>query len=174
MTTWATKPTPTTTCRTSLASKQHDQCYHLVVSISSLMQRLPRVTSKSWRISIMAIYKCVNLATTWIISLLGKGDISHGTQEAWNDQKAFFVFRGNLQPLFFLNIVSYSQIINSYLKSWKKKNLESSVHVDSGAKEKLQNVPWFEMDFVLNFAMCLADFTCVNRSTIQIVFSELL
>ena len=37
-----------------------------------------------------------------------------------------------------------------------------------------QNVPWFEMDFVLNFAMCLADFTCVNGSTIQIVFSELL
>ena len=30
------------------------------------------------------------------------------------------------------------------------------------------------MDFVLNFAMCLADFTCVNGSTIQIVFSELL
>ena len=36
-----------------------------------------------------------------------------------------------------------------------------------GAKEKLQN-------FVLNFAMCLADFTRVNGSTIQIVFSELL
>ena len=30
------------------------------------------------------------------------------------------------------------------------------------------------MDFVLNFAMCSADFTCVNGSTIQIVFSELL
>ena len=29
------------------------------------------------------------------------------------------------------------------------------------------------MDFVLNFAMCSADFTCVNGSTIQIVFSEL-
>ena len=43
-----------------------------------------------------------------------------------------------------------------------------------GAKEKLQNVPRFEMDFVLNFAMCSADFTCVNGSTIQIVFSELL
>ena len=42
------------------------------------------------------------------------------------------------------------------------------------AKEKLQNVPRFEMDFVLNFAMCSADFTCVNGSTIQIVFSELL
>ena len=69
----------------------------------------------------MAIYKRVNLATTWIISLLGKGNISHGTQEAWNDQKAFFVFRGDLQHLFFLNIFSYSQIINSYLKSWKKK-----------------------------------------------------
>ena len=26
-----------------------------------------------------------------------------------------------------------------------------------GAKEKLQNVPRFEMDFVLNFAMCSAD-----------------
>ena len=43
----------------------------------------------------------------------------------------------------------------------------------SGAKEKLQNVPRFEMDFMLNFAMCSADFTCVNGSTIQIVFSEL-
>ena len=43
-----------------------------------------------------------------------------------------------------------------------------------GAKEKLQNVPQFEMDFVLNFAMCSADFTCVNGFTIQIVFSELL
>ena len=40
-------------------------------------------------------------------------------------------------------------------------------------REKLQNVPWFEMDFVLKFAMCSADFTCVNGSTIQIVFSEL-
>ena len=29
-------------------------------------------------------------------------------------------------------------------------------------REKLQNVPRFEMDFVLNFAMCSADFTCVN------------
>ena len=28
------------------------------------------------------------------------------------------------------------------------------------------------MDFVLNFAMCSADFTCVNGSTIQIAFSE--
>ena len=27
---------------------------------------------------------------------------------------------------------------------------------------------------MLNFAMCSADFTCVNGSTIQIVFSELL
>ena len=41
-----------------------------------------------------------------------------------------------------------------------------------GDKEKLQNVPRFEMDFVLNFAMCSADFTCVNGSTIQIVFCE--
>ena len=45
-----------------------------------------------------------------------------------------------------------------------------------GTNEKLQNVPWFDMDFVLNFAMCSADFTFVNAngSTIQIVFSELL
>ena len=43
-----------------------------------------------------------------------------------------------------------------------------------GNKEKLQNVLRFEMDFVLNFEMCSADFTCVKRSTIQIVFSELL
>ena len=43
-----------------------------------------------------------------------------------------------------------------------------------GAKGKLQNVPRFEMDFVLNFDMCSADFTCVNGSTIQIVFSKLL
>ena len=42
-----------------------------------------------------------------------------------------------------------------------------------GAKEKFQNVPRFEMDFVLNFAMCSADFNCVNGSTIEIVFSEL-
>ena len=28
------------------------------------------------------------------------------------------------------------------------------------------------MDFVLNFAMCSADFTCVNGSTIQIVFTN--
>ena len=35
-------------------------------------------------------------------------------------------------------------------------------------------MPQFETDFVLNFAMCSADFTCVNGSTIQIVFSELL
>ena len=35
------------------------------------------------------------------------------------------------------------------------------------AKEKLQ----FEMDIVWNFAMCSADFTCVNGSTIQIVFN---
>ena len=42
-----------------------------------------------------------------------------------------------------------------------------------GDKEKLQNVPRFEMDFVLNFAMCSADFTCVNGSTIQILFCEL-
>ena len=42
-----------------------------------------------------------------------------------------------------------------------------------GAEEKLQNAPRFEMDFVLNFAMWTTDFTCVNGSTIEIVFSEL-
>ena len=40
-----------------------------------------------------------------------------------------------------------------------------------GANEKLQK---FEMDFVLDFAMCSAEFTWVNGSTIQIVFSDLL
>ena len=43
-----------------------------------------------------------------------------------------------------------------------------------GANEKFQKVPRFEMDFVLNFAMCSVDFTRVNGSTIQIVFPELL
>ena len=43
-----------------------------------------------------------------------------------------------------------------------------------GAKEKLQNVPRFQMDFLLNFAMCSADFTSVNGSTIEMVFSKLL
>ena len=43
-----------------------------------------------------------------------------------------------------------------------------------GAKEKLQNKPRFEMDFVLNFSMCSADFTCFNGSTIEIGFSKLL
>ena len=38
-----------------------------------------------------------------------------------------------------------------------------------GAKRKLQNALRFEMDFVLNFSMCSADFTRVNGSTIQIV-----
>ena len=42
------------------------------------------------------------------------------------------------------------------------------------AKEKSQNAPLFEMDFVLNFAMCSADFTYVNGSTIRIVLCELL
>ena len=48
------------------------------------------------------------------------------------------------------------------------------IHFFFGAKEKLQNAPRFWMDFVLNFAMCSADFTCVNRSTIQIVLRKLL
>ena len=42
------------------------------------------------------------------------------------------------------------------------------------ANEKFQKVPRFEMDFVLNFAMCSVDFTRVNGSMIQIVFPELL
>ena len=43
-----------------------------------------------------------------------------------------------------------------------------------GAKEKLQNAPRFEMDFVLNFDLCSAEFTCMNGSTIRIVLRELL
>ena len=35
-----------------------------------------------------------------------------------------------------------------------------------GAKEKLQNVPRFEMDFVLNFAMCSADFPFIGLRTL--------
>ena len=42
------------------------------------------------------------------------------------------------------------------------------------AKENLQNASRFEMDFVLHFATCLADFTSLNGSTIQIVLRELL
>ena len=38
-----------------------------------------------------------------------------------------------------------------------------------GAKEKVQNAPRFEMNFLLNFAMCSADFTCVNGCTIDSV-----
>ena len=48
------------------------------------------------------------------------------------------------------------------------------MHFFFGAKEKSQNVPGFEKDFVLNFAMYSANFTWVNRSTIQIVLCELL
>ena len=44
----------------------------------------------------------------------------------------------------------------------------------SALKKNYKMCPEFEMDFVLNFAMYLADVTCVNGSTIQIVFSELL
>ena len=42
------------------------------------------------------------------------------------------------------------------------------------AREKIQNSPRLEMDFVLNFAMCSADFTCVNGSTLQLVLCELI
>ena len=38
-----------------------------------------------------------------------------------------------------------------------------------GAREKVQNAPRFEMNFLLNFAMCSADFTCVNGCTIDSV-----
>ena len=40
-----------------------------------------------------------------------------------------------------------------------------------GGKEKLQNAPRFEMDFVLNFCH-VADFTCMNGSTIQLVLDS--
>ena len=40
-----------------------------------------------------------------------------------------------------------------------------------GGKEKLQNASRFEMDFVLNFCH-VADFTCMNRSTIQLVLDS--
>ena len=48
------------------------------------------------------------------------------------------------------------------------------MHFFFGAKEKLQNAPRFEMDFVLNFDLCSAEFTCMNGSTIRIVLRELL
>ena len=44
----------------------------------------------------------------------------------------------------------------------------------SALKKKSQNAPLFEMDFVLNFAMCSVDFTYVNGSTIRIVLCKLL
>ena len=42
-------------------------------------------------------------------------------------------------------------------------------HFDICVQQKLQNVPRIEINFMLNFAMCSVDFTCVNGSTIQIV-----
>ena len=48
------------------------------------------------------------------------------------------------------------------------------MHFFFGAKEKLQNAPRFEMDFVLNLDMWSADFTRMNGSTIRIVLRELL
>ena len=39
-----------------------------------------------------------------------------------------------------------------------------------GAKEKLQNVARYKIDFVLNFAMRSSEFTCMNGPTMQIVF----
>ena len=65
------------------------------------------------------------------------------------------------------------QTATKNINSFKATQSSVSKTKCGGAKEKLQNVPRFEMDFVLNFAMCSADFTCVNGSTIQIVFSEL-
>jgi len=38
-------------------------------------------------------------------------------------------------------------------------------------KEKTTNVPRFEIGFILNFALFSTDFTCVNGSTFQLVFS---
>ena len=43
------------------------------------------------------------------------------------------------------------------------------IFFSSALKENYKNALRFEMDFVLNFAMCSADFTRVNGSTIQIV-----
>ena len=48
------------------------------------------------------------------------------------------------------------------------------MHFFFGAKEKLQNAPRFEMDFLLNFDLCSAEFTCMDGSTIRIVLRELL
>ena len=33
--------------------------------------------------------------------------------------------------------------------------------------EKLEDAPWFDMDFALDLTMCSADFICVKGSTIQ-------
>ena len=33
--------------------------------------------------------------------------------------------------------------------------------------EKLEDAPWFDMDFALDLTMCSADFICLNKSTIQ-------
>ena len=46
------------------------------------------------------------------------------------------------------------------------------VHLHIRVKEKLQNVPRSETDFLLNFDMFSSAFTCVNGSTIQLVLSE--
>ena len=40
--------------------------------------------------------------------------------------------------------------------------------------EKLEDAPWFDMDFALDLTMCSADFICVNGSTIQQVFRDVL
>ena len=40
------------------------------------------------------------------------------------------------------------------------------LQIERSVLEKLENVPRFEMDLVLDLTMCLADFTCVNGSTI--------
>ena len=57
-----------------------------------------------------------------------------------------------------------------YLEIFRRR----SMHFFFGAKEKSQNAPRFEMDFVLNLDMCSADFTRMNGSTIRIVLPELL
>ena len=47
-------------------------------------------------------------------------------------------------------------------------------YILTSAWKKKQNMPHFEIDFMLNFAMFPADLTCVNASTIKLVLRKLL
>lgn len=47
-------------------------------------------------------------------------------------------------------------------------------YILTSAWKKKQNMPHFEIDFMLNFAMFPADLTCVNGSTIKLVLRKLL